>query len=449
MKINGAPALAYRLPELPARMLIGLSGGADSVALAYLLCSLRNERHLELTAVHVNHGLRGADADADEDFVRGLCEAWALPLLVYRADPPEHPGEDWARQVRYGFFREAVAKCGAQAVALAHHRDDQAETLLLHLLRGAGLTGLTGMAADGITLGVRVVRPLLTFSRQELRAMLTDAGISWREDESNSDRRYLRNAVRHELLPLMERLAPGASSRLAGTAALLREDNQALAAQAEAFLAEHAGQNWLCIVPLRRFPTGLQSRVLRLWWTRFGGENLPEHALSRQQTEALLALLDAPAGSKCNLPAGCHGQRGWTHLHLIGSIKSVVMEPVLPGETLHGVTLMVAEHVPHHGDGRRTQAVPRSLLEGCVIRTRQPGDWICPFGSGGRQSMQDYFVNRRVDGPFRDRVPLLCRGSEVLLAAGIGAGAIPPMQVADDLIWLRWEGPMPWARVTE
>ena len=161
--------LVRRLPRLPERLLIGLSGGADSVALTELLLCLRAQGRVRLWAVHVNHGLRGAQSDEDERFVRELCERENLPLAVYRAHPPEHPGEDWARQARYGFFRQELRRCGAQAVALAHHRDDQAETLLLHLLRGAGLTGLAGMVPEGESLGVKVVRPLLGFSRQELR----------------------------------------------------------------------------------------------------------------------------------------------------------------------------------------------------------------------------------------------------------------------------------------
>ena len=94
--------------------------------------------------------------------------------------------------------------------------------------------------------------------------------------------------------------------------------------------------------------------------------------------------------------------------------------------------------------GRVTQAIPRAMLEGCVLRTRRQGDWIRPYGSSGRQSLQDYFVNRKVDAPFRDRVPLLCRGSEVLLAGGVGAGGVPPVEDQKDSVWLRWRGNMPW-----
>lgn len=409
---------------LPRRLLVGLSGGADSVALAYLL----RQQPVELRAVHVNHGLRGGASDEDEAFVRRLCAEWGLPLDVYRAVPPEHPGEDWARQARYGFFRQAMEKHSADAVALAHHRDDQAETFLLHLLRGAGLTGLTAMEQDTQVLGVRVIRPLLGTSRQELRDLLTQANIPWREDASNQDTRYLRNALRCQVLPLMEQLAPGAAGRIAATAGLLALDEDALALQAQTLAVEEP------YIPLNRLadlPVGLLHRSLRQWW-QWCASPREERSLSRRQTEALAGLLKAAVGSKCNLPMGWQGYRGWTHLHLLG------------GGTPCTVRLNINDGAICHGDGRCTQAMPRELFEQCVVRTRQGGDWISPFGQAGRQSLQDYFVNRRVDAPFRDSVPLVCLGSQVLLAAGVGAGAVPAFDPAKDNVMLSWMGEMPW-----
>jgi len=417
--------------NLPRRLLIGLSGGADSVAMAWLLLQKRPE--LELRAVHVNHGLRGEASDADEAFVRQLCEKWRLPLDVYRAQPPENPGEDWARQVRYGFYRDAMEKHGAEAIALAHHRDDQAETMLLHLLRGTGLTGLAGMAQDSEVLGVRVIRPVLDCSRQQLREVLREAGLSWREDASNQDTHYLRNALRHELLPLMERLAPGASQRMAATAAILREDESVLDHLARQALGE--ATSYLPIATLEGLHPGLRQRVLRLWWQRYMGASTEERTLSRQQTEALAALIDAPAGSKCNLPGVCHGYRGWTHLHLRGR-----------GSPSIQVALDVSGAAREPGNGRTCQAMPKALLEECQLRAWQPGDWISPFGQCGRQSLQDYFTNRKVDAPFREAVPLLCRGSEVLLAAGVGAGNIPAFDSTEENVMLRWMGDMPWMK---
>ena len=432
--------LAARMPAMPGHVLAGVSGGADSVALMLMLLA----RGCRVTAVHVNHGLRGAASDGDEAFVRALCCERNVPLLCYRAQPPEHPGEDWARRARYGFFREAMAQSGAEALTLAHHRDDQAETLLLHLMRGAGLTGLTAMAEDAVVDGMRILRPLLGMTRAELQAALQDAGQPWREDDSNRDTRYLRNAVRHELLPLMERLSPGCGGRMAATAALLREEDTVLDALCGGFLEKHPCRE-LPLARLLEQPEGLRKRILRAWWQREAGEDWEERCLSLPQTAALTSLMEGRAGGTCNLPGGWRGYRGWSHLHLKPPLQSerLTETPMsLPGAALGAFSL--EETSPAASDGRVTQVLPRAMLEGCVLRTRRQGDWIRPYGNRGRQSLQDYFVNRKVDAPFRERVPLLCRGSEVLLAGGVGAGGVPPMDEQKNSVYLRWRGNMPW-----
>lgn len=417
------------------RLLVGLSGGADSVALLLLLL----DAGADVAAVHVNHGLRGAESDGDEAFVRELCEDLKVPLVTYRARPPENPGENWAREVRYGFFREAMREVGADALVLAHHRDDQAETLLLHLLRGSGLTGLTGMAPESLRDGMRILRPLLFFSRESLRAYLIQKGQAWREDASNGDARYLRNALRNELLPRMEQLAPGAAARMAQTAALLQEDEAVLTALTADFLARYPGEA-IPLAALRQQPQGMQTRILRQWWENTA-KPTGERSLSVLQTGALWALLDPDVSPQCNLPGGWHGQRGWTHLHLV-SPQGVTPIPETPATDS---PLLSAEPFDGTcGDGKGSQAIPRAWLAECTVRSRRQGDFIRPFGQEGRQSLQDYFVNRRVDAAFRDRVPLLCRGSEVLLAGGVGAGGIPPTDEINVPALLKWNVDFPW-----
>ena len=429
-----------KLQNLPQRLLVGLSGGADSVALLLLLMDAGKQ----VTAVHVNHGLRGDASDGDEAFVRALCVKHKVRLLTYRADPPDNPGENWAREARYGFFREAMAQTAAEALVLAHHRDDQAETLLLHLLRGAGLNGLTGMAAVTTVSGMRILRPLLTYSRAELRAYLNERNQPWREDASNGDARYLRNALRKDVLPLLEQLAPGAAARMATTAALLAEDEAVLTALTQHFLTGHTGDA-LALHALRTQPVGLQKRILRAWWQRTAAPT-EERSLSAQQTEALLALVEAPASSRCNLPGGWHGQSGWTHLHLAPPGEQLSIQPQAAANS---PLVEILPYVGNHGDGATCQAIPKTWLDACVIRSRQMGDVIRPFGAAGSHSLQDYFVNRRVDAAFRDRVPLLCRGSEVLLVGGVGAGNIPRSDEIHEPVLLRWKGDFPWQRMNK
>ena len=421
--------------NLPEALLAGVSGGADSVA---LLCLLVQAGH-RVTAVHVNHGLRGEASDGDEAFVAELCRRMNVPLRVFRATPPENPGEDWARQTRYAFFRQAAEETGVHAIALAHHRDDQAETLLMHLLRGSGLTGLSGMAADAAIDGLRILRPLLNCSRAELQAFLRERGQPWREDATNADPRYLRNALRGDILPRLEALIPGAAERIANTAALLREEDQLLCGLTQRFLAVYPGPQ-LPLNALRKEAPALQKRILRAFWQRGCGAAAGERTLSAKQTEEFAGLIAQKAGCSCNLPGGRIARVGWTHLHLTGVAHPPMQET--PAEACG--LLRIEPCGGFVGDGRMAQALPRTMLKGLTVRTRRTGDWLRPFGSGGRQSLQDYFVNRRVDAPFRDRVPLVCCGSEVLLAGGVGAGDVPRLENFNEAVLLLWAEDFPW-----
>ena len=429
--------IASTRPAMPDHVLLGLSGGCDSTALARILMLLS----IRITCVHVNHGLRGEDSDADEAFVRAFCREHALELLVYRASPgPEDRSEAWARQVRYGFFRKAMEESGAKALALAHNRNDQAETLLLHLLRGAGLDGLTGMRFDGEQNGLRIVRPLLDVPRSRLQAALEEIRQPWREDTSNAGTAYLRNRIRLELLPEMERLAPGAGERIAACAFRLQADADALKTMsAEYCLPEADGFSVLPLDRMLAAPEGLQIRVLRAFWSRAAGEK-KERALSDPHTSRFLALLTAPVGSRLQLPGELTAVRGYRYLHLVspGKQESPLSVPLRDGARFRSLHFFLSGE-EGCGDGKQAQ---RLVGDDLVVRCRQPGDFIRPFGLGGRKSLQDYLVDRRVDQPFRDRIPLICRGSEVLVVCGVGAGAVGNSETG---ALYRWEGPMPWA----
>ncbi|HBP37399.1 MAG TPA: tRNA lysidine(34) synthetase TilS, partial [Clostridiales bacterium] len=215
------------LPE-GSRVVAGISGGADSLALLLLLERQRKPLGLQLIAAHVNHGLRGLSADEDEAFVRSWCEKLAVPCFCRRVDLVALAAgwgiglEEAGRRVRYGFFDEIAPQA---LIALAHHSDDQAETLLLHLGRGCGLDGLVGMKPRS----GRVVRPLLGQTRQAIEAWLTGQSVAWRRDESNSELFALRNRLRLQVLPVWQTaLGYDPARMLCRTAGLLAEDQQLL-----------------------------------------------------------------------------------------------------------------------------------------------------------------------------------------------------------------------------
>lgn len=448
--MQGLDALRERFAVRPeGHCLLGLSGGADSVALLYLLLpDVRNGR-LKLSAVHVNHGLRGAEADEDERFAGQLCDTHGIPYFIRRADLRGKTDEETARDARYTCFCECMKDTGADALLLAHHRDDLAETFLMRLMRGAGPDGLGCMQAESMNRGMKILRPLLQIGKDELKQLLAGNGIPWREDASNADTGYLRNAVRHELLPRMEAMSAGAGKRLAQTACLISEENMFLDRQAEEFLNRYAGEDWIETVPLRGTGPAMAARILRRWWRRWAPP-LQEHALSFAQTQELLALAYEERGT-VNLPAGCRASAGKCFLHLTdGTVPSYGTVPCTgQGGRLGPYMLEAAGPAAGPGDGKLSQAVPEGFLQGCVLRTRLPGDRITPFGMRGSKKLQDYLTDRGIDAAWRDRIPLLCRDREVLLAAGVGAGNIPVWNGNERYIRLEWHGSMPWAGESE
>ena len=301
LRASGAP-LAGR------RVVLGLSGGADSVALLDALVSLAGRHRFRVVVAHLDHGLR-PESREDAAFCGRLCERLGVPLHTAEADVSararrERGGlEQAARRERYRFLRRVRAETGAAMIVVAHNRDDQAETLLMRLLRGAGATGLGGMRPR---VG-RVLRPLLEVSREEVLAHLRHRGLGWREDPTNADLRYLRNRVRHELLPYLEaRFNPALREGLARTAGLLAEEAAHLGGEADALLDTIARAEGASIVldpsGLASAPPAVARVAVRQALRRAGG-------LARVRAihvERILALAHSKgsAGRRLPLPGG-------------------------------------------------------------------------------------------------------------------------------------------------
>ncbi len=388
----------------PRTVLAGLSGGADSVALLLSLCDLRKECELEIFAVHVNHGLR-EEAIQDEAFCQGLCEKLRVPFIAEKAQVCRTGSlEAAARTARYAAFEKAMQASAADVLALGHHLDDQAETVLMHLMYGTGPSGLGGMREKNS----HVWRPFLQLRRKQLQAYVTAKGYDWREDESNSDIAFTRNRIRAKVLPAMEECTASTVNAIGRASAILQTESDFLQLLADDWLSKYAAggaYSFLLLQPLKNEHLAMKRRILRRYCEKL------QISIDYAQTERLCNLLDREAGSTENLSNGWHAFRSKTRLHFISGDTPAV----------HSLgDLFVGDTVPNATEGYQQQ-LPVCQLHGLVLRTRKTGDYIQPFGMQGTKPLKEYMIDRGIDQPFRDGWPLVCRDHEVLWVIGVGA----------------------------
>ncbi len=420
------------------RLLCAVSGGADSVALLHALCRLRNDAGYTLEAVHVQHGLRGESSLADEQFVRGLCARLNVPLHVERAGLTggmDDPGaETRARESRRRIFAVQMDALSMDALLTAHHRGDQAETVLMHLLRGAGAEGLCGMQPSAAFGRGVALRPFLSLSKQTLLDALNAEGLSHCEDESNQSAVTPRNALRLNVMPALEKLFPGAEGHIAQAAEALRVDERLLAARAEALLDE-ALLRLPPVYALNRrslldAPEALARRALRAWFASGAalcGVRMEERALSHEDTRALYALLSAPGGTALNLPYGLKTVAGRAHMHLCRQ-SGEALEPmpgftpvaVAPGRARYVLPGLTLAAQPAQAGGSLPESPscvvlsPEVLARGPVLRAARPGDRIRPFGAPGAKPLRRCLTDRKIDPFLRPLCFVLAVESDVL-----------------------------------
>jgi len=412
------------------RVLAAVSGGADSVALALVLARLAATGALDCTLAglaHLHHGLRGADADADQAFVEALAARLGVPCVAEREDVAARAREAGesieaaARRARYAFLDQAAAALGATRIATGHTADDQAETLLLRLLRGAGLHGLSAIRPrNGI-----VIRPLLDAGRAEVEAYLKAEGESWRDDASNADRGIPRNRVRHELMPVLRAIAgPSVAGVLARTAALVRDDADELERQAiemarrDVLLDGKSSGTRLAIAGLAAAGPALGRRIVRAALATAAGGRF--HSL--EHVEAVRSLIKEDAPSSVQVP-GAVARRDGIAIRIDPAPDDAGVAPFearleVPGSVElpeAGVTIAAevgqcpgdVARLESRGDRVALQGVDDTVLS---VRSRRPGDAFRPLGAPGRRKVQDLFVDRKLPRSERDRVPLVVDG---------------------------------------
>ncbi|MBQ8506742.1 MAG: tRNA lysidine(34) synthetase TilS [Clostridia bacterium] len=400
-------------------LLAALSGGADSVALLHLLAERRSELSIQLTAAHLHHGIRGAEADGDLAFCREICRELGVELIEGRLDIPAIAAgrrigiETAAREERRRFLREAQEKCGADWIALAHHMDDQAETILMHLFRGTGPEGICGMPRlrDGL------YRPLLGVRRDALRKYLEARGISWREDGTNAVPDNPRNAIRLNVLPEIEKSYPHCIEAIARHGRIAAIEGESIARMAELYLANH----------LERGPYGQrldlsgmpEEAVLRRCIRR-----LCPDSLAAAKLDEIISMAQKPRG-RLEISGSLTVERTGRRLYFLpkGIEKPAAVPLNTSGETiLPGICRVFAEAGTFEIDRehREIEVLDAGALEGAALRTRREGDRFHPLGAPGDRLLSDYLTDKKIDRPIRDFLPLICVGNRVLWIGGMG-----------------------------
>ncbi len=426
----------------------GVSGGADSVFLFYALRQLESEYGFRLHIVHVNHEIRGAEADEDEQFVRDLCGKYGVPLAVRRRNIPElarQQGmtlEEAGRYARYEIFHEEARKLdGDVRIALAHHQNDVAETLLFQMARGCSLDGMASIRP----VRDNVIRPLLAVTKEEILAYLTERSIPWREDSTNADNDAVRNRLRHDVIPyLIREINAGTVSHFAAEAAdcaeaadFIREE---AARRAGRYVSCGSAENCDYVISdgIQEEPDILRREIIRQTLARLTG-SLKD--ISRVHIVGVDGLFRHSAGAELDLPYGLVAERDRTGVHLRRRERGNEYVPCSGEGTQKRVAPLLPETAETFGGyafsaeliSREDGAIPEKRYTkwfdydtintfSMTIRYREPGDFLTVNAEGGRKKLSDYFTDEKVPVQLRDRIPVLASGKEIIWIVGMRIG---------------------------
>ena len=394
-----------------ARIAVALSGGVDSVVLLHALNSGAEQYGIALSAVHIEHGIRGEESLRDLAFCETLCKSWGIPLSIVRILVPalaKQAGggiEETARRARYEVFHRLLREGEVDFVATAHHRGDVAETILFRLARG---TSLTGMRA--IEEGSGIIRPLLSVTREEIEAYAREHNLPHVEDSTNSDERYTRNYIRHTVLPAFDRIAQGAQEHLVRFASLAAQDDE--------FLMRLAGEKIIrrafeCAVPIA-LPDPLFFRACTLCIRETGAEKNYTGA----NLEEIARLRTLQSGRRASLPNGVEAAREQDLIVFYGR-SAVPQEVPFTAKIgavyeVNGQTFSLAEEGTEGALAVDLDAFP----EGCVVRTRNEGDVITPYHAPNK-TLKKFLSDKKIPARQGRMLPLIARGNEVLVVVGV------------------------------
>lgn len=427
----------YNMLQKKDRVVVGVSGGADSVCLFFVLLKLREEYDLELFAVHVNHGIRGRDSDEDQAFVEALCKTRQVACISVKKDIRSYgknlsiSEEEAGRRIRYEIFQEIYEEKHCTKIAVAHNMNDNAETMFFNLARGSGLKGIGGIPS----VRNHIIRPLLCVKREEILEYLNELGQSWRIDATNASMDYARNRIRHKIIPVMEQeINVKTVEHMKDTAQYVREIQNYIEKNAKAafeqIVQKANGQYLLKIGAFQREDVVMQKEILKEALSLLAG-GLKD--FEGCHIEMLLKLSRMEAGKKVHLPYGLEGRRDYHHLILYKPEAMEILEedyefPItdsgiyqIPGmDASLSVTIENAEN--------NLDEIPKNdytkwfdydkICHAVSLRNRREGDYFQSTREGGRKKLKDYFIDTKVPRNERNQIPLLADESHIIWVIG-------------------------------
>ncbi len=404
-----------------SRVLVGLSGGADSLCLLLNLLELQKEFELEITAVHVHHMIRGEEADADAAFCEKFCGERGIPFILrhvnVRAERSTGESlEEAARNLRYRILFEEAERIGAERIALAHHANDNAETILFHLIRGSGLRGLSGIPQERD----RIIRPLLYVGKEEILLDLRARGISYREDSSNDSDDASRNMLRHYAIPVLRSVRHDAVSKISETGQYLSEVDRYLSEEArEALLSQPSADGGISAELLLSAKEVMREYLVSVY-LRDRGFSLKDIGRVHLREAALLSSREV--GKKLDLPGGLEAIRTYHSIIFRKKDQPVEKESMLPEGTLK-IRVFTPEDPMNFPEKECTKWLDYDKIKELpVLRTRKRGDRIS-IREDARKKLKDWMIDEKIPREERDRVPLAACGPEILWVIGYRIGA--------------------------
>lgn len=411
----------WNMIEQGEHIVAGISGGADSVCLLFVLLRLRETRGVHITAVHVNHMLRGEDADGDEKYVKDICTEYNVPYRIFREDVAGEAKkrkcslEEAGREIRREAMMTVMNEAGADKIAFAHHRGDNAETVIMNLCRGSRIKGMRGI----LPVSGRIIHPLLCVGKKEIEESLKEREISWRIDATNLENNYTRNRIRNRVMKELREINPRTEEHISGMAEKMYEIWEYMEAETGTYIKECVERKkdgrLIRQTALEKIPKLFQEEVIR----RVLGETCGnEKNLLAVHVRSVQELLTRQTGKTVSLPYGVQALRVY---------EGVLIKREIPVEYVEDPSgkYTFRTRVFDRRTGEKWPENPYTkwfdydiIKDSLIMRTRREGDYITITEDGKRQTLKKFFINEKVPAEKRDRISLIADGKEIVWIVG-------------------------------